>query len=285
MSASRRRLTAVAAVAGMTALTGLSATMAQARPSSTSPTLVITIREAGNAFKVAPTRTFRPGMVTVHFTAARGEHTVQLLQLHPRYTLAQLRKDISAGLEKGSNTHAIERLDTRVTWLGGAMSSGGHTATFSSDLPRGTVYAVDQNSRAQARFAVRGRPASRPGVPGSVVVRAVGGNSWSAPPVLPREGWVKLRNSTDQPQFFVALHVKQSTTAAQVRTYAKSGSSKTPRWALSAENDSGVFSPLSVTALRLHLPAGKYLLACFWPDETNGATQFSLGMWKLVHLR
>jgi hypothetical protein len=30
------------------------------------------------------------------------------------------------------------------------------------------------------------------------------------------------------------------------------------------------------------LPAGKYFIACFWPDYFTGMPHFLMGMWKLV---
>jgi hypothetical protein len=35
----------------------------------------------------------------------------------------------------------------------------------------------------------------------------------------------------------------------------------------------------------LDVPAGKYLLACFWPDDDTGMPHFFMGMWKLVRVR
>jgi hypothetical protein len=36
--------------------------------------------------------------------------------------------------------------------------------------------------------------------------------------------------------------------------------------------------------LSYDLPAGEYLLACFWPDRFTGMPHFFMGMWKLINL-
>jgi len=54
---------------------------------------------------------------------------------------------------------------------------------------------------------------------------------------------------------------------------------------LKAGADSGVVSPNRDQLLTLNLPAGKYLVMCFWPDYFTGMPHFFMGMWKLVTLK
>ena len=51
-----------------------------------------------------------------------------------------------------------------------------------------------------------------------------------------------------------------------------------------ATADSGVVSPGKSQLFDYDLPAGKYFIACFWPDYFNGMPHFLMGMWKLVTL-
>jgi hypothetical protein len=51
---------------------------------------------------------------------------------------------------------------------------------------------------------------------------------------------------------------------------------------MKAEADTGVLSPGKSQLFSYHLPAGKYFIACFWPDYFTGMPHFLMGMWKLV---
>lgn len=82
----------------------------------------------------------------------------------------------------------------------------------------------------------------------------------------------------------VLQQVKPSTTNKQVRRFIKSGSQRNPKWALKASTGAGVVSPGKSQLLDYDLPAGKYFLACFWPDYFTGNPHFMMGMWKLVRL-
>ncbi|HVW82241.1 MAG TPA: hypothetical protein VHB69_15015 [Mycobacteriales bacterium] len=284
MITSRVRWSAAVAAAGITAITGVGSTAAQAQPSTRSSALVIKVAEQNNAFTVSPSKTFQAGRVTIAFTAAKGDHTIQIVRLHKGYSMAKFRADAKNGIDQGANLSAIHRLDHRVTWLGGADSIGGKVATFSTMLTPGTYYAIDQDGGAHATLTVTGPIASRPAVPTSVTVTGNGNEQWVSPSTLPADGWVKLRNTANQPHFLVLQRVKESTTGADVTAYIKSGSERNPPWALKASTGSGVFSPHTATALHLQMPAGKYVIACFWPDEMTGQPHFAMGMWKLVTL-
>lgn len=276
---------AIASIAGAAAITGVgTGNAASAHPSISDPAPVISVHEAHNTFTVAPSKTFEAGRVTFAFTAAQHEHTMQLAKLHKGYSPSDLSRDISAGLEKG-NLAAMRRLDHRVTWLGGATSRGGKTGFFNTAVPAGTIWAFDQDGNGSAKFTVTSPKLTRASEPSSVVVRATQSHRWVAPRVLPANGWIKLRNTADQPHFLAMVEVKPGTTGRDVRKYIKSGSQKNPPWALKPGTDSGVFSPGTTTEFQLDLPAGKYLLACFWTDYKTGMPHFNMGMWKLVHLK
>jgi hypothetical protein len=58
-----------------------------------------------------------------------------------------------------------------------------------------------------------------------------------------------------------------------------------PRWVLKANTSTGTISPNRAETFSYHLPAGKYLLACFWPDDETGMPHILMGMWKLVELK
>ena len=95
---------------------------------------------------------------------------------------------------------------------------------------------------------------------------------------------VKFANQADQPHFLVIQRVKDSTTNAKVRKFINSGGQGNPSWVLKASTESGVVSPGKSQLFRYDLPAGKYLVACFWPDYFTGMPHAFMGMWKLVTL-
>ena len=96
---------------------------------------------------------------------------------------------------------------------------------------------------------------------------------------------MKFANQADQPHFLVLQHVKSSTTNKQgSEVHQVRRSQGNPSWVLKANTDSGVVSPNRSQLLNYDLPAGKYLVACFWPDYFTGMPHVNMGMWKLVTL-
>jgi hypothetical protein len=284
MNISRTRRTTAGIVAGLTVIAGLDAATAVARQGDTASATIITVTQAHGELTVSPGTTVAAGRVTINYTAPKGDHTLQAAVIRPGYTSDQFGKDINAALNKG-NVKAVRRVDSKVAWLGGAESLGGATGTFSTVLPAGTVFLFDQNSDARVQLTV-----TSPATPGAVeqavaTVRVTKHLHWATSATLPATGWVNLHNNSTEPHFFVVQRVKESTTASKVRAFIKKGARGNPPWGLKANANSGVFSPGTTTQFLVHVPAGKYLLLCFWPSKKNGMPHFMMGMWKLVHLK
>jgi hypothetical protein len=70
-----------------------------------------------------------------------------------------------------------------------------------------------------------------------------------------------------------------------VAKWIKSGANGQPPFQLHGSNGLGVISPGRVGAWRIDMPAGRYLIACFWPDRFTGMPHFLMGMWNLVDLK
>ena len=47
----------------------------------------------------------------------------------------------------------------------------------------------------------------------------------------------------------------------------------------------GVISPKYGETFHYSLPAGKYLIRCYWPDDDTGMPHAFMGMWKLIWLK
>lgn len=280
----RRATTAIAAGA---VLIGVGATtIAVAQPSDTTTTAapVITVTQAKGQLTVSPGTTVQPGRVTIEYTAVKGDHTLQAAAIANGYTSKQFGKDVDMGLNKG-NLKAVRRLDSKVAWLGGTESIAGKTGSFTTVLAPGTVFLFDQNSEVRTTLTVTGdtRTGAAPEAAATAIVTKK--LHWNTPATLPRDGWINLRNNSTEPHLFVLQRVKESTTPKKVRAFIKKGAQGEPPWGLKATVESGVFSPGTQTQLHVHLPAGKYILICFWPSKKNGMPHFMMGMWKLLHLK
>ena len=93
-----------------------------------------------------------------------------------------------------------------------------------------------------------------------------------------------MANSSDQPHVVELQHVKASTTRREVARFINSGAHSNPPWALPQGTGTGVISPYRHIEFRYHVPAGKYVMLCYWPSDDNGMPHYMMGMWKIVHL-
>lgn len=244
-----------------------------------------------------PTVVARMGQSTVHLSVGHRVHagrvifkvvavdkaaSLQIVRLHKGYTVKQAGADIPKAF--GGDLAAIRRLDHRVTWLGGAQARPGHPAEFAANLKAAHLIALNQNSPAFTRLHVFGKAPSRPRISASSSLTAFT-YGFGSPDTIANAGWMHISNVSDQPHFVVFQRVKDGTTKQQVRRYVKSQKHARPKWALPANTSTGVISPNRSELLQYSLPKGKYLLACFWPDDESGMPHFYMGMWKLITLK
>lgn len=224
------------------------------------------------------------GTVKFKVVTSHGNHILQIARLHNGYSLQQAGADLAKAFQ--GDTKAIKRIDHRISFRGGAGTHPGKPGWMTTTLHKDGQYVLlDQNGSGVTFLKVVGKPraqASQP-VTGNLRVYTYGFEAVSGP--LPANGWVRLANRSDQPHFVEMMHVKQSTTGKDVRKYIKQGGQGQPSWALHGHADSGVFSPGSGQTLHLDLHPGKYLVACFWPDEMTGMPHFFMGMWRLVQVK
>jgi hypothetical protein len=80
-----------------------------------------------------------------------------------------------------------------------------------------------------------------------------------------------------------AAQRRRRSTVRQVRRALRS--QQQPPWLLKANTSTGVLSPNRREVFHYNLPAGPYLLLCYWPDDDTGMPHYLMGMWKLVNLR
>jgi len=284
----RARTLAVASAAAIVTTTGLvsAATTADAA-SSAIPTVTVHMSASqitcsgGAATTANGVTAVHGGRIHFHVVTAAGDHVLQLLRLHNGYTIQQAGSDLNDAFN--GNVAAVQRVDNGVVFRGGAEALPKHPGDMVVSLPATQFMAVDQNGNAGAVLKVIGKAPARALQPYSGTYTAYS-YGWVASSHLPASGWVKVANSADQPHFLVLQHVKSTTTNAMVRKSFASNSQAQPSWALKETAQSGVIAKGTSQMLHYNLPAGKYLVACFWPDYFTGMPHAFMGMWKLVTL-
>ena len=277
-----KAVAATIAAAMTTAGAGVLAAVASPAASAATAPTAIAVSMSGKAVQLSTT-SIPAGNVVFNVKSLKGDHALQLLQLHSGYTKQQAKKDVDAAF--GGNKAAIKRVDKNITWLGGIDAPAGHPGTVATVLKPGSYLATDQNSNAISGFDVVSSTANyRTLYPNSFVTTK--GNEFHPHTslALPKSGWVKFHNNAEEPHMFVFQHVKQSTTNKDVQDYIASGSQQQPSWGLQESSEAGVISPGQTEVFNYRLPAGKYLVACFWPSIQTGMPHFAMGMYKLVEL-
>jgi hypothetical protein len=265
-----------AAATGAVALVGAGAAEAQ----GTIP--VVTVHISSTHVRLSTGNTLHAGRVIYRVVTTKGDHALQIARLHKGYTLQEAGQDLTKAFS--GDVTAIRRVDSHITFRGGAEARPNKPGRVSIVLSKGTYVFTDQESNAFTMVNVVGTTPKRPNIPaaGSITAYTYG---FGIGGTLPADGWIRIGNVSDQPHFVEFQHVKASTTNAMVRKFlqpANMGSQ--PSWALKASTDAAVLSPYRYEKFHTHLPAGKYLIMCFWPDDDTGMPHAFMGMWKLIWL-
>jgi hypothetical protein len=211
----------------------------------------------------------------------KGDHTLQIARLHRGCTLAQAGADLNKSF--GGDVAAIRRVDSHITFRGGAEARPNHPGRFGTTLHAGHFVFLDQNSNTVAMVTVVGTAPSRRALPRSSAITAFSYGFGTSSDTIPASGWTHVANQSDQPHFVEFQHVKPGTTPAMVRRALKSN--KQPSWILRGGTSTGVISPYFGEAFHYDLPPGKYFIACWWPDDDTGMPHAMMGMWKLIWLK
>ena len=275
----RRRVAAVVA-AMATAVTGTALVPSQVDAAGKIPT--IRARMTDQAIHLSRD-TVRAGRIKFRVTVPSGDHTLQVLQLHKGYRPRDLMSDIDNAFR--GRIPAIKRVDTRVTWYGGAEATKNHPGRYSVTLPAGKYLIVDQSGPAGALLTVTGALQPRAWIHNDSTIVGTGGDRFRAPKVIPNSGWTVFKDTSDEPHFLVIQHVKRGTTRHMITRYFKSGNQAEPPFALPETTSSGVISGGSQILFHYNLPAGRYVLMCFWPSDESGMPHAMMGMYRMINLR
>lgn len=129
-------------------------------------------------------------------------------------------------------------------------------------------------------------PSSLPVFPRHPTVKLTSDDRFKSPDVLPRTGTITVRNVSDTIHFMAVSPVKPGTTDDDIQKFFDSHSQAPPPFALDGPSiGMGVLSPGRSADISYQLPAGRYDLECFIPDDKSGMPHAFMGMHKLVTLK
>ena len=118
-------------------------------------------------------------------------------------------------------------------------------------------------------------------------ILATTGPAWGGSSTLPASGRFLFKNKGDTgvPHFVILQQVVEGTTTDQVLEYLQSGDEAPPPWGLQAGLETGSISPGKSMTVDYDLPAGQYVVMCFFPDpKMDGMPHALMGMLEMIHL-
>jgi hypothetical protein len=224
--------------------------------------------------------TVHAGRIMFRAVTKDRTHLLQVARLRPGYTVQQAGADINKAFQ--GDVAAVNRVDDGVSFRGGVETHPSHPGRYSTVLTAGHYVVLDQDGGGLALLTVTGSHVRRAAAPHQGTVTAFTYGFANSPRTLPATGWVRLVNQADQPHFVEFQRVKPGTTARMVRKSMSTDPQGRPSWGLRLNVGTGVISPGTSQVVHMDLPAGHYLLMCFWPDNKTGMAHAVMGMWKLV---
>jgi hypothetical protein len=261
--------------------TGASASGQPATSRAAMPQITATVTKT--TIKIAGADGLRAGRVKV---SVKGKGTAEFAMFKRGYDADDVAADLNKFGAK-NNIKALKHALANTQVLGGFASGGSGTIVF----PRAGSYTPfsigERGVVVGAPIVVRGpvRTSSVPRVDGKIIAKP--GPSWGGASNLPMKGrfLFKNRHSTGVPHFVILQQVAEGTTTDQVLAYLQSGVETPPPWGLQAGMETGSLSPGRSMTVNYDLPAGQYVIMCFFPDPNMGGMPHALmGMLRMIHL-
>ena len=281
-----RRLAVVATALGTVAaglVSGAAVSSADASSAVATQTVEVFIKRDHTV--VMPTE-IRPGVSKFQVSSRRAAG-FQIVQAAPGYSKAQLMRDVDAGLGK-NRMKALRRFEANVTLLGGVSTTRTRSATMSVNLDAGTYWAIDtmpQNLDPAKVLSFEVTGESVGGTLSGHVIRATGEHTWGkVTPRIPTKGRIWFQNPSDAPHFIAIAKLAKGKTMKDFRAWIeglKKGEQAPPPVNFRISLDTGVISGGESMALKYRLPAGRYVMTCWWPDSDMGGMPHALmGMYR-----
>ena len=259
------------------------ATASSAPTTSRAATPRVTLTVPGTAIKVDGPDRLRPGRVRL---SVAGKGAAEIAKLARGYTPEEFAADVNAFGAK-NDIKALKHALANAQILGGFESGGSGTVV----LPRAgsyTPFSIGQRGVVLGDpIVVRGekRASSVPSTDGRILAKT--GPAWGGASTLPAKGRFLFKNkgNTGVPHFVVLQQVAEGTTTDTVLQYLQSGEEAPPPWALPGGMETGSLSPGKSMTVNYDLPAGQYVIMCFFPDPKMGGMPHALmGMLRMIHL-
>jgi hypothetical protein len=291
----------IVASAATLALTAAALVAAPSVAVAASDVPVVDIAVAGNQATISQ-NTMRPGVVEFHvgdtFTVPGengGPDSISIVRTDQLDTVLALLPQVFAGdpsnpASLAAAAQGMRSIHALTTFYGGATKGG----VWQVALPAGNYYALGVQSTAMGM--AKPVPFTVAGQPRSAAVHAVQAAFWATGPVgenkwrfaqLGRQPveWYAFRNNAQEIHFLNLSGVKASTTDGQVKGVFAAPDGPPPKWFTGPNISFDVVSPGVRVAIKGPLAAGRYLVDCFIPSETDGMPHAIMGMWRLVNVR
>lgn len=225
----------------------------------------------------------RPG-VTKFRIGSRRAASFQIAQAAEGYSKAQAMRDINAAFTK-NNMKALKRFEANITLLGGMPTRRDDPATMSVRLRPGTYWALDSmpsmlDAAKVLTFEVAGESVG--GTLSGQVIRATGEHTWGKlSPRIDRRGVIRFQNTSDAPHFIAIAKLAKGKTMRDFREYMESGAEGPPPINFEVGLDTGVIGGGQSMSFNYRLPAGQYVLTCWWPmADMGGMPHAMMGMYR-----
>jgi hypothetical protein len=256
---------------------------------------VVSISVQGNQAVVSPAMV-RPGVVEfqVGDTFAipdSGPDALSVLQTDQLdlvlSTLPSVFGDFTDPAAAAASAAGMRTIHAIATFYGGATKG----MTWRVYLKPGTYTVMGVQSTAMgmakpATFTVAGTPRAGVLPYTEAAVRAigpVGANKWTFRQSKAPVQWMRFTNSAKELHFLGMEGVKSDVTPAMVKSALMSPDP--PKFLNGKGLHFDVVSPGVSVAIKGPIPAGRYLVDCFIPSETDGMPHALMGMWKLIDVR
>ena len=182
---------------------------------------------------------------------------------------------------------ALKRAIKNSTIVGGLSGGGSGTIVFPKPGAY-TPFSLGERGVVSGKTLVVDGPkrsSKTPSTDGSIIGK--NGPSWGGASQLPMKGRFAFKNKADQPHFVALQQVQPGTTTDQVLEALQSeeGDGPPPPFILPAGMETGTLSPGRSMTVDYDLPAGQYVVMCFFPDPKMGGMAHALmGMLEMITL-
>jgi hypothetical protein len=218
----------------------------------------------------------------VHLDVKGGP--VEFVTFDKGYDVADFTADFNKFGAK-RDIKALKRVISKSTIIGGLEAGGSGTIVFPHPGAYTPISLGERGVVTGKTLVVDGpkRSSKTPSTDGSIIGK--NGPSWGGASQLPHKGRFAFKNKADEPHFVILQQVAEGTTTDQVLEALQSGDGPPPPWILPAGMSTGTLSPGRSMTVDYDLPAGQYVVMCFFPDPKMGGMEHALmGMLRMIHL-